>query len=385
MSQVAENGGGDTDVGLSLYRSKVAALEQLLEAQDQTVIEQSERIERESQQMYRKIFDYSNEAILVSDPAEDCILDANPSACRLLGYSEQEILSTKLSAIHPHDLAQLKSFAISVLEHGVGWTNEITCVAKNGRAIPAEISASSIEIGDKPCIVALVRDITERRSTEQALQEIAVLEERNRLARELHDSVTQSLYSLTLFAEAGQRLIRAGDLAQVQDYMGQLGITSQQALKEMRLLVYQLRTVALEKQGIVGALRQRLDAVERRAGVEAELVVEGAITLSQTLEQEMFRVLQEALNNALKHSSATKVCVLLSADANAVVGSVEDNGVGFDTDLDNESGGMGIRNMRDRIAALGGTMRLISSVGSGTTVRVSIPNAPDPSIRQGVA
>jgi signal transduction histidine kinase len=118
--------------------------------------------------------------------------------------------------------------------------------------------------------------MVERQRAEEALAqkaaEAAVIAERNRLARELHDSVTQSLYSSTLLAEAGQRLAGTGDLERTQGYLSRLGEITQGALKEMRLLVHELRPLALQKEGLVGALQQRLDAVERRAGVDARLV-----------------------------------------------------------------------------------------------------------------
>jgi two-component system nitrate/nitrite sensor histidine kinase NarX len=104
------------------------------------------------------------------------------------------------------------------------------------------------------------------------VKQAAVLEERGRLARELHDSVTQSLFSLTLLAEGWQRLLRSGKMENVAETLGELGEIAQQALKEMRLLVYELRPPALEQEGLLGALHQRLNAVERRAGVETHLV-----------------------------------------------------------------------------------------------------------------
>ena len=201
----------------------------------------SEATLRQSEAMYRGIFDYSNEAILVSCPSEDAFLDVNPRACSMLGYSHDEFLTTPLSAIHPNDLPELEAFATSVFEHGKEWTNELTCVTKTGASLPAEISASAITISGKPCIIALVRDITERRYAEQTMREIAVLEERNRLARELHDSIVQSLYTMTLFAEAGVRTANSGEPDKGNQYMERIGETSQQVLKEMRLLVFELR------------------------------------------------------------------------------------------------------------------------------------------------
>ena len=133
---------------------------------DITERKQSEETLRQSEALYRGIFDYSNEAILVSCPSEDAFLDVNPSACSMLGFSRDELLKTPLSAIHPHDLPQLEAFAGTVFEQGKGWTNELTYVTKTGVSIPTEISASAISISGKPCIVALIRDLTERRNAE---------------------------------------------------------------------------------------------------------------------------------------------------------------------------------------------------------------------------
>ncbi len=111
--------------------------------------------------------------------------------------------------------------------------------------------------------------------------------ERQRLARDLHDSVTQSLYSLTLLAEAGRRQAAMGDLGRTQRHLERLGETAQQALREMRLLVYELRPLELEAAGLASALQQRLESVERRAGVQARLLVEGEVDLPAAVEEEL--------------------------------------------------------------------------------------------------
>lgn len=212
----------------------------------------------------------------------------------------------------------------------------------------------------------------------EQVQQAAILEERRRLARELHDAVTQSLYSLTLFAEAGRRLARAGDLERVQGYLERLGETAQQALKEMRLLVYELRPLALEREGLVGALQQRLDAVEKRAGVQARLLVEDEVELPQSAEGELYRVAVEALNNALKHARATAVTVRIRPRATGVELVIADNGCGFDPEMAGDRSGVGLASMRERVARLGGALTLRSVPGEGTTIRVELET------RQGV-
>jgi len=206
---------------------------------------------------------------------------------------------------------------------------------------------------------------------EQA-QRVAVSEERERLARELHDSVTQSLYSVTLFAEAARRLAAAKELGRTENYLQQLGQTAQQALKEMRLLVYELRPSKLEEEGLVKALQQRLSTVEQRAGVEARLLVEGEIDLPKGVEEGLYRIAQEALNNALKHAKATSVTVHIRRQGGAVELEIADDGIGFDPEAVNNGGGMGLVSMRERAERLGGTLQIDSRPGEGTKVKVRV-------------
>ncbi len=146
---------------------------------------------------------------------------------------------------------------------------------------------------------------------EQA-EQAAALAERNRLARELHDSVTQSLYSVTLYAEAAARLLTAGQHAEATDHLRELRDTAQEALREMRLLIFELRPPALEKSGLIAALQARLEAVEGRGGMLTELQVEGAQEADRVplaTQEELFQIAREALNNVLKHARALHVWV----------------------------------------------------------------------------
>jgi signal transduction histidine kinase len=206
----------------------------------------------------------------------------------------------------------------------------------------------------------------------QQAEQLAVVRERERLARELHDSVTQSLYSLTLLAEAGRRLAGAGDLARVEGYLDRLGQISQQALREMRLLVYELRPLVLKREGLVGALRERLEAVEKRAGVDARLFVEQEIELPASVEEELYRIAQEALNNALKHAGATSVIVRILTKGNRVTLEVVDDGRGFDPHAADDTGGMGLISMRERAEKIGATLTVSSSPAQGTSVKVCV-------------
>ena len=203
-------------------------------------------------------------------------------------------------------------------------------------------------------------------------QRVAVVEERQRVARELHDSVTQSLYSLTLFSEAARHLAEEQGFESIERQINQIGVIGTQALKEMRLMVYELRPPALEQEGLVGALQRRLEAVEERAGMEARLLVEQVADLPTLMEEDLYRIVQEALNNALKHAAATSVTVQIRSDEEQVTLAVIDDGRGFEPEALSDKGGMGLVSMRERAERLGGELTMISEPRKGTTVQVSV-------------
>jgi signal transduction histidine kinase len=213
--------------------------------------------------------------------------------------------------------------------------------------------------------------IENARLYEQA-QQAAAMEERQRLARDLHDSVTQSLYSLTLLAEAGRRQAGMGDLGRTQRHLERLGETAQQALREMRLLVYELRPLELEAAGLASALQQRLESVERRSGVEVRLLVEGEVNLPAAVEEGLYRVAQEALNNALKHARATSVTVTVHTAGERAELTVADDGRGFDPEAVHDRGGLGLVGIRERAQRLGGALTIESAPDRGTRVSLRL-------------
>jgi len=210
---------------------------------------------------------------------------------------------------------------------------------------------------------------------EQA-QQSATFAERSRLARELHDSVTQSLYSLTLYAEAAARMMQDEEYTEATEALREMRDTAQEALREMRLLIFQLRPPALEKSGLAAALQARLDAVEARGGIRAKLLVEGASGAEQLpllVQEELYHIALEALNNALKHAHARQVRVGLRFDQDAVYLQVSDDGAGFALESAQEGGGLGLPGMRERAERIGADLCIESALGQGTQVMVQAP------------
>lgn len=172
-------------------------------------------------------------------------------------------------------------------------------------------------------------------------------------------------------------MIKSGDFVQVEENQNRLGEISQQALQEMRLLVYELRPQILQKEGLVGALEHRLAAVERRAGINARMHDAQQIDLPQKIEEEIFYLSMEALNNALKHAGASEVVLSLDSEQDSLTLKVEDNGRGFDPELASSQGGIGISSMIERAEKIGGSFSIQSETDAGTVVSVKIPLGAD--------
>ncbi len=204
-------------------------------------------------------------------------------------------------------------------------------------------------------------------------QQLAVLEERNRLARDLHDSVIQSLYSMGLIIEGWRQLLADGEAVNINDYLDRVAEINQQAQKEMRLLISELRPPELEKMGLLRALNHRLESVEKRAGISARVLADQIVKLPAQIEKELYLISIEALNNALRHSMAQMVRLNLKKEQFGFYLEIMDDGKGFNLDEAGESGGMGLISMRERADKIGAELEVITSPGTGTIIRVRIP------------
>jgi signal transduction histidine kinase len=213
--------------------------------------------------------------------------------------------------------------------------------------------------------------IVENHRLRERIGQTAVDEERQRLARELHDAVTQSLYSQLLFARAGRDAAEENNLPKVRDNLQQLESNAAQALKEMRLLLYQLRPAALQHGSLAAAIDDRFNLVERRLGLQATCSIAADVELGAAVEDMLYRVVLEALNNSLKHANATTVQVDLGRDQTRLYLSIQDDGQGFD--VEQVHVGMGLSGMQERVAQFGGQLGIGVRPGQGTEVRVVIP------------
>ena len=208
----------------------------------------------------------------------------------------------------------------------------------------------------------------------QRAKRLAIVEERQWLARELHDSVTQALYSVTLYAEAARMALAAGKQDVAAENLRELQMMAREALFDIRLLIFELHPPILEGQGLAAALQIRLAAVETRAGLRTEIRVDGERRLPLSVEEDLYRIALEALNNVVKHAQAQHVTVHLQLDDQHVCLEISDDGMGYDPAKARESGGMGLRGMEERAQRINGRLEILSAPGKGTALKVEVPS-----------
>jgi signal transduction histidine kinase len=243
-----------------------------------------------------------------------------------------------------------------------GW---LSCYRSDGAAFG--VSETSL-------LVALARQIgviVENHRMQQVTGQLAAFEERQRLARDLHDSVTQLMYGLTLFSRAGKDAMADGDLPRAASNLDRVGDTAQLALREMRSLLFELQPPSLEQDGLAHALQERLDIVERRVGIRVQDRIDDSLAIPYSAARELYLVAMECLNNSLKHAHADEIRVSLARTNGALQMSIADNGCGFDPAR--VSGGLGLSSMKHRVDQLGGEFSLDAAIGGGARITVTVP------------
>jgi len=216
--------------------------------------------------------------------------------------------------------------------------------------------------------------ITNARLYEQS-RELSIVAERNRLALDLHDSVSQKLFGLLLSAQAAEMLLER-DPAEAHAQVSKLPGLAREALDEMRALIFELRPPDLERDGLCGALRKHVEVVSRIRQHDIELEIDDELPPHLGRDQDVLRIAQEALQNVVKHACAEHVRVALHAEDGQLVLEVEDDGGGFEPETPGiRSRRLGLTSMEERARRIGATLQIRSTPGAGTCVRLEVGDA----------
>jgi signal transduction histidine kinase len=338
------------------------------------------------------IIERMSDCVLVLD-TKNQLADFNPAAQKILGIDQSDLGSPIGIALPPWaendrlsrrsgQTAPLKGFSYHA--HNKVFDVRVTHLMDHRNVLYGKL-------------VILV-DVTERDQTRQALEQhiqeiqdlhkeldnaqeqvmekqraLARLEERRRLGRDMHDSVNQSIHSLMLSSETLEVLLEKGESEKAIEIAGRIRQSGMQALKEIRLLVFEARSIpTLENADLVTALQERLNMVERRVGINAEIVCQDDPSGKSPPEwrENIYWLTIEALNNSLKHGRANKVTIQIRSNGPMLDVKIEDNGIGFDP-ARVQSGGLGMRTMRERAELINGSLNITSTPGQGTSVSVS--------------
>ncbi|AEN09151.1 MULTISPECIES: GAF domain-containing sensor histidine kinase [unclassified Streptomyces] len=204
-------------------------------------------------------------------------------------------------------------------------------------------------------------------------RELTIAEERSRLAHELHDAVSQKLFSLRLTAQAATALVDR-DPARAKGELQQVAVLAAEAVEELRAAVVELRPAALDEDGLIATLRNQIRVLDRAHAARVTFESSGVRALPSAQEEALLRVAQEALHNALRHAEAAHVSVSLGRQGPAAVLRVVDDGSGFDVHTVRREGRhLGLVSMRHRAGSVGGRLTVVSEPGKGTTIQMEVP------------
>jgi PAS domain S-box-containing protein len=336
---------------------------------------------RKSEERFHTIADSTYDCQYWIDP-DGSYVYVSPSCERITGYRSDQFREDPgllERIIHPDDRSIIRDHLRGEpLESSEAHSAQFRVIARSGKERWLEHVCQPVYGADGDYLGrrASNRDITERKRAEEILAEQArqktIAAERSRLARELHDSVTQALYSITLYAEATRMAMSAEKQDVAAKNLSDLHRMAREAMVDMRTLIFELHPPVLEEEGLVAALQARLAAVEDRAGLEAEICAEGEGGVPLLIEEELFWIAVEALNNVVKHAKAQSVVVRYRLDEGNVYLEIKDDGVGFDPANARQTGGAGLRGMEERVQRIHGELQITSAPGHGATVKVRV-------------
>ncbi|HEX6139202.1 MAG TPA: GAF domain-containing protein, partial [Candidatus Limnocylindria bacterium] len=331
----------------------------------------------ESERSYRHLVDHSPDLVWQVD-ADGRFTYLGESLERMTGFRPEQLLGEHFRALTAPESLPLAEAGWRAVQERPEEEQQIRIELPlaGGGVMPAEVNmVATLVDGRFAGAQGSIRDVRERERLETDLRRqaaaLAANEERANLARELHDSVTQALFSMGLTARAIE-LLMDRDLEAARAKVRELRDLQKDALAEMRTLIFELRPQGLETDGLAQALRNHGAAVQGRTGLDVSVEVDSEERLPVGIEEALYRVAQEALHNVVKHANASRARIGLHRTGQAVKLVVEDDGIGFDPDAI-ARGHLGVVGMRQRAERIGADLVISPRPGGGTRVRLVLP------------
>ena len=347
--------------------------------QDVTKRTEAEIALKESEHRYRALFNNAADAIVVHD-MRGKILDVNKVACERFGMTRKELRGINLASFYlPEFNKKASRIRKTLREHGSIYFEGIQKLP-DGKMLPIEVNAKVIPYRGRLAVMSVSRDLSERKKNEAMLKQMTSRlisvqeEERKRIGRELHDQLCQNLTAVKVLLESQIRRVPEGFDDVLCSNLKKTVMVLQDSVAEIRRIIMNLRPTVLDDMGLPAAINWLCNEMEK---LHPHISVLACISVqdqdcSEEVKTVLFRTIQEALNNAGKHSFADSVrieCTKLDEEIRLVV---RDNGIGFSQE-NVSAQGLGLHGMRERIEPLGGSIRVESARGEGTSIHVTIP------------
>ncbi len=343
---------------------------------DITELKETKKALRESEARAQAILETTVDGIITID-RDGTIESFNQAAEEIFGYDAEEVIGENVKVLMPspyredHD-EYLRSYHETGRRNIIGIGREVTGKRKDGSTFPMDLAVSEVELGDRTIFTGIVRDISERRRLEKEILNVSE-QERRRIGQDLHDGLGQMLTGIGLLSQdvtqhlADENHDRADDMAEITEHI-------KEADQYARDLSHGLIPVDVDGNGLPEALRRLAQNAERLFDVDCDFQeVETALVHDNSIATHLYRIAQEAVNNAVRHGEADHIRILLATGDEQIRLQVRDDGTGFHTDETDEEDGMGVHIMNYRARIIGGTLEINSTPEEGTVVTCTLP------------
>jgi PAS domain S-box-containing protein len=331
---------------------------------------------KEAEEKFRRVVETAPDAIVLVNPQGQIVM-TNPRAEQMFRYSQQELIGQPVEILVPDRFRRghadnrscyLRKPVIRLMGAG----QELCVVRKDGSEFPVEISLSPIETVDGTLVSSTIRDITERKQLEAQARRSSILEERSRMARDIHDTMAQGFTGIVLNLEAAEEA--SADLSEeVRNRITRARNVARQNLEEVRRSVLMLSASAAVEEDLACAIRKSVKNVRSNTKVRVEFSMRGTPRrLGASLKENLLRIVQQAMDNTLQHAQASRIRVDLAFADKDVRLHIGDDGQGF-VSSERPRRGFGIIGMRERAGEVGGKVEIRSQPGKGTHVTIKVP------------